>query len=349
MRIYHSEVTKARRARTELDGGQLVPPWECPERVDMILAGLREAGVGEVFSPAEHGLAPVLAVHDADYVDFLASCWDDWRALGREGEAIAWVWPTRTMPGRRIPSSVDGRLGHYALGADTSICAGTFEAAMASKDVALSALDHVLESGEPAFGLCRPPGHHAAVDQFGGYCFFNNAAVAAQRALDAGLSRVAILDVDFHHGNGTQQIFERRSDVLFVSIHGDPMTCFPYFMGHADEVGEGDGAGYTVNYPLPEGSSAEVWFHVLEAAKERIREAGCELLIVSLGVDTFAGDPISAFTLASEDFTEMGRRLAALGLPTLVLMEGGYAVEEIGINVANVLGGFEQGQAAKRG
>ncbi|MDR5901144.1 histone deacetylase family protein [Halomonas icarae] len=343
MRIYHSEMSKARRARTELDGGQLVPPWECPERVDMILAGLRKAGFTEMVEPAEHGLAPVLAVHDADYVDFLATCWDDWQALGREGEAIAWIWPTRTMPGRRIPSCVDGRLGHYALGADTSICGGTFEAAQASKDVALSALDHVLATGEPAFGLCRPPGHHAAVDQFGGYCFFNNAAVAAQRALDAGLSRVAILDVDFHHGNGTQQIFEQRSDVLFVSIHGDPMTCFPYFMGHADEVGEGEGAGYTVNYPLPEGTGAEVWFHVLEAAKERIRETGCELLIVSLGVDTFEDDPISAFKLSSDDFTEMGRRLGALGLPTLLLMEGGYAVEEIGVNVANVLSGMTSG------
>lgn len=340
MRIYHSDMTKARRARTELDGGKLVVPWECPERVDMILAGLDEAGFTEVVEPVEHGLAPVLAVHDADYVDFVATCWDDWRALGRDGEAIAWVWPTRTLPGRRIPDCVDGRLGYYALGADTSICAGTFEAAMASKDVALSALGHVLASGEAAFGLCRPPGHHAAVDQFGGYCFFNNAAVAAQRALDAGLSRVAILDVDFHHGNGTQQIFEQRSDVLFISIHGDPMTCFPYFTGHADEVGEGDGAGYTVNYPLPKGSGAEVWFHVLEAAKERIREADCELLIVSLGVDTFEGDPISAFRLSGDDFTAMGRRLSALGLPTLLLMEGGYAVEEIGTNVANVLDGL---------
>ncbi|WP_027962761.1 histone deacetylase family protein [Halomonas halodenitrificans] len=343
MRIYHSDMTKARRARTELDGGKLVVPWECPERVDMILAALGEAGFTEVVEPAEYGLAPVLAVHDADYVDFLATCWDDWQALGRDGEAIAWVWPTRTLPGRRIPDCVDGRLGYYALGADTSICEGTFEAAMASKDVALSALDHVLASGEAAFGLCRPPGHHAAVDQFGGYCFFNNAAVAAQRALDAGLSRVAILDVDFHHGNGTQQIFEQRSDVLFISIHGDPMTCFPYFTGHADEVGEGDGAGYTVNYPLPKGSGAEVWFHVLEAAKERIRESGCELLIVSLGVDTFEGDPISAFRLSGDDFTAMGRRLAALGLPTLLLMEGGYAVEEIGTNVANVLSGITEG------
>ncbi|MDN3520492.1 histone deacetylase family protein [Halomonas ramblicola] len=342
MIIVHSETTKARRAKTELDGGQLVPPWECPERVDMILEGLRSAGLDDVQAPREHGLEPVLAVHDADYVDFLATCWDDWRALGRKGEAIAWIWPTRTMPARRIPRCVDGRLGHYALGADTSICAGTFEAAMASKDVALSALEHVLADGGPAFGLCRPPGHHAAVDQFGGYCFFNNAAIAARRALEAGKRRVAILDIDFHHGNGTQQIFYSCDDVLFLSIHGDPLECFPYFLGHADEVGEGDGAGYNVNYPLPPGTGPEVWLNVLEAAKARIAETDCELLIVSLGVDTFAGDPISAFRLASEDFLEVGERLAGVGLPAVFLMEGGYAVEEIGVNVANVLSGFER-------
>jgi len=341
MITFHSETIKARRARTELDGGRLVAPYERPERVDLVLARIQASGLGEVRAPGDYGLAPVLAIHDRDYVDFLAGCWEAWQAAGRQGEAIAWVWPTRTMPGRRIPAHIDGRLGHYALGADTSICEGTFEAAMASKDVALAAVEHVLASGEPAFGLCRPPGHHAATDQFGGYCFFNNAAIAAQRALDAGHARVAVLDIDFHHGNGTQQVFYARDDVLFLSLHGDPLHCFPHFLGHAEETGEGAGEGFNVNYPLPPGTGFAAWAEALEDALTRIREAGCELLVVSLGVDTFEGDPISAFRLASDDFLEVGRRLARLGLPTVFLLEGGYAVEEIGVNVVNVLAGFE--------
>ncbi|MDR9440286.1 MAG: histone deacetylase family protein [Halomonas sp.] len=342
MITFHSETTKRRRARTELDGGQLVTPYECPERVDLVLQRVRETGLGEVREPVVHGLQPVLAVHDPGYVEFLEHCWMDWVAAGRKGEAIAWIWPTRTMPGRVIPDHIDGRLGHYALGADTSICEGTFEAAMASKDIALSAVDHALMTGEPAFGLCRPPGHHAATDQFGGYCFFNNAAIAAQRALDTGCTRVAVLDIDFHHGNGTQQIFYARDDVLFLSLHGDPRHCFPHFLGHAEEIGEGAGEGFNVNYPLAPGSGYAAWVKALEDAKARILGAGCDMLVVSLGVDAFEHDPISAFRLASDDFTDVGHRLGQLGLPTVFLLEGGYAVAEIGLNAVNVLSGFDK-------
>lgn len=343
MITFHSETTKARRARTELHDGQLMTPFECPERVDLVLKSIRASGLGEVRAPGEYGLEPVLAVHDRDYVAFLADCWSEWQAAGMAGEAIANIWPARTMRGDRIPEGVAGQLGYYALGADTSICEGTFEAAMASKDVALAALEHTLDSGEPSFGLCRPPGHHAASDQFGGYCFFNNAAIAAQRALDAGKQRVAVLDVDFHHGNGTQQIFYQRDDVLFVSLHGDPAHCFPYYLGYADETGEGPGKGFNLNLPLAPGTGVEAWLEALEQAMARIRETGCELLVVSLGVDIFEGDPISAFTLSSENFVEIGQRLATLELPCVFLLEGGYAVEEIGVNVVNVLRGFESG------
>lgn len=341
MQVYHSEATKLRRARTELHDGQLMTPFECPERVDLVLAQLRDSGVGPVAAPREHGLAPVLAVHDAAYVEFLSTCWDEWQAAGHGGEAIPTIWPTRTMREDRIPGHVGGKLGYYALGGDTSISPGTFEAAMASKDVALSAYEHTASSGQPSFGLCRPPGHHAASDQFGGYCFFNNAAIVAQRALDDGHARVAILDVDFHHGNGTQQIFYGRDDVLTQSIHGDPDQCFPYYLGHADEKGEGRGLGYNVNYPLPPGTDYATWRERLELALAEISDKQASLLVVSLGVDTFEGDPISSFRLKSDDFLDMGRRLASLGLPTVILMEGGYAVEEIGVNVAKVLQGFQ--------
>jgi len=341
MLTFFSEGSRQRQARSELHDGALVTPFECPERMDLVLAALSKAAF-EVRSPSDYGLAPVLAVHDADYVAFLESCWQAWQAAGHAGEAIPNIWPARTMRGDRIPQSVSGQLGYYALAAETSITEGTFAAAMASKDTALAAIDHTLATGEPTFGLCRPPGHHAAVDQFGGYCFFNNAAIAAQRALDAGKRRVAILDVDFHHGNGTQQIFYRRDDVLFASLHGDPDVTFPYFSGYSDETGEGVGEGFTINYPLPLGTSVATWMAALDEALAHIHRAECELLVVSLGVDIFEGDPISAFTFQHADFIALGQRLAAAGLPCVFLMEGGYAVADIGVNVVNVLQGFEE-------
>ncbi|MBA2778668.1 histone deacetylase family protein [Billgrantia kenyensis] len=345
MITFHSEATKLRRALTELNEGLLVAPFECPERVDLVLGRVREVGLSEVRSPTRYGLEPVLAVHDACYVEFLASCWEEWKAIGMAGEAIPNIWPSRSMPGRRIPEHIEGRLGYYAQTGETSICANTFEAADISKDIALSALVHTLKTGEPSFGLCRPPGHHASSDQFGGYCFFNNAAIAADQALKHGRSRVAVLDVDFHHGNGTQEIFYARDDVIFVSLHGDPLHCFPYYLGHANETGSGRGEGFNHNYPMPPGTDYAKWSTALDDGLARIRESGAELLIVSLGVDTFERDPISSFKLASEDYLDMGRRLAGFGLPTVFLLEGGYAVEEIGINVVNVLSGFDEGQA----
>jgi len=341
MLIFHSDDTCLRRARTELHDGALVEPFESPERVTLILEHLKALALGEIRRPLAYGLAPVLAVHDEDYVNFLATCWGRWQAAGNQGEAIANIWPARTLRGDRVPEAIGGQLGYYALAADTSITAGTFDAAMASKDVALGAVSHTLATRAPSFGLCRPPGHHAAYDQFGGYCFFNNAAIAAEHALGAGKQRVAILDVDFHHGNGTQQIFYGRDDVFFASIHGDPSVTFPYFSGYADETGTGCGEGFTANYPLPPGVAVARWMEALNEALVRIRRSGAELLIVSLGVDTFEHDPISAFCLTHADFNTLGQCLASAGLPTTLLMEGGYAVADIGVNVANVLTGFE--------
>lgn len=343
MLTFYSPDTKKRQAQTELDGGRLVAPYECPRRVDIVIEQVRAAALGEVRAPQAYGMAPVLAVHDAGYVEFLEHAWDDWVAAGLEGEAIASIWPTRRLRDDVIPDNIEGKVGHYALAAETSLCAGTFAAAQASKDIALSAIDHVLASGEPAFGLCRPPGHHAAVDQYGGYCFFNNAAVAAQHALDAGHERVAVLDIDFHHGNGTQDIFYARDDVLFASLHGDPRTEFPYYLGHADETGRGRGDGFNLNYPLPAGTDYADWAQALDDALARIQAYAPDVLVVSLGLDTFEGDPISSFQLKTDDFIDCGARLRRAGLPTVFLLEGGYAVDEIGINAVNVLSGFDNG------
>lgn len=341
MLIFYSPDTQQRRARTELHNGEIVAPFECPERVDMIIERLRAQALGEIRAPAPHGLAPVQRVHDADYVEFIEHAWEQWQAAGLAGEAMASTWPTRNTHRLRIPRNIDGRVGYYALAAETTIEGGTFAAAQASADVAVSALDHVRATGESAFGLCRPPGHHAASDQFGGYCFFNNAGIAAQRALDDGAQRVTILDVDYHHGNGTQQIFYDRDDVQFVSLHADPAVGFPYFSGYADETGAGAGRGSTCNYPLPPGTDYAAWVAALDDALGEIERYGPDLLIVSLGVDTFKGDPISHFTLDSADFHDYGQRIAALGRPTLIVMEGGYAVDAIGVNVGQMLSGFD--------
>ena len=191
-----------------------------------------------------------------------------------------------------------------------------------------------------AFALCRPPGHHAGRDYLGGYCYLNTAAITAQAALDAGSRRVAILDVDYHHGNGTQDIFWERGDVFYASIHADPATDYPFYWGHADEVGEGEGRGATLNLPLPQGSGLEPFRRAQRVALEAIARFAPDLLIVSFGADTWEGDPISHFKLTTPDYAVLGRDIAACGWPTVVVMEGGYAVDALGVNVASFLGGF---------
>jgi acetoin utilization deacetylase AcuC-like enzyme len=306
----------------------------------MVLERVRAVGLGEVTAPARFGLAPILRVHDEKFVEFLQSAWPDWLAAGNLGEAIPDCWPARRMA-QRCPSNITGRLGFYAMAGETSISAGTWEAALAAADVAVTAAAQLRKGERAAFALCRPPGHHAARDLYGGYCFLNNAAIAAQFLRDQGAARVAILDVDFHHGNGTQDIFYDRADVLYVSLHGDPAQAFPYFSGFADEVGAGAGAGYNLNLPLPPATGFDAWADALTAALERIRRFGADALVVSLGVDTFAQDPISFFKLESADFTRYGRMIGGCKLPTLFVFEGGYAVAEVGVNAVNVLSGFE--------
>jgi acetoin utilization deacetylase AcuC-like enzyme len=336
----YSQEHLLRHPRTELSGGELVRPHECPERAQFVLDRVREQRLGAVIEPVRYGEAPLLRVHDAQYLEFLEHAWSDWVAAGHRGEAIPDCWPARRMTQRR-PNSITGKLGFYAMAGETSISAGTWEAARAAADVALTAAAHLKDGQRAAFALCRPPGHHAARDLYGGYCFLNNAAVAAQFLRDGGAERVAILDVDFHHGNGTQDIFYERPDVLFVSLHAHPADAFPYFSGYEDESGSGPGYGFTYNLPMPAGTEFAAWRSALQSALRRIAEFRADALILSLGVDTFIEDPISSFRLGSEDFSAYGRMIGACGLPTLFVLEGGYAVREIGVNAVNVLEGFE--------
>jgi len=317
----------------ELHNGSFVPYAETPARAEAV-----RAAVGTVEPAVDHGEAPLRAVHDEAYLAFLWSAHKDWRAAGRAGDASGYAWPVV----RRRPLAldrIDARLGAYSFDASSPIAAGTWEGAYWSAQTALTALDAVLAGERAAFALCRPPGHHAGRDYLGGYCHLNNAAIAAEAATEAG-RRVAILDVDYHHGNGTQDIFWARGDVFFASIHADPRMDYPYFWGHADEIGDGDGEGATLNLPLPRGTDIAAYLPALKRALARIAAFGADLLVISFGADTYAGDPISHFKLETADYAVMAGRIAALELPSLVVMEGGYAVDALGANVAAFLEGL---------
>ncbi len=323
---------------TEFYRGRWVEAFEIPRRAELVLEAVRSADLGPVIEPDSFGIEPVLAVHDADFVRFLETIWTDWLAEVGNIPAYPNIWPPRRT--RMIPTVRPGaELGRYAVDMSSPILAGTWAAARAAVDCALTGAGLVNGGARAAFALCRPPGHHAGRDYFGGYCFLNNAAIAAQHFRDTGAERVAVLDIDYHHGNGTQDIFHDRADVLTVSIHADPVQEYPYYIGFADETGTGAGQGFNLNLPLPWGSGFAAWGAALDTALARIAVFAPDRLVVSLGVDTFEDDPISRFLLKSPDFLEIGRRIGALGIPALFVLEGGYAIEAIGTNAVNVLRG----------
>ena len=334
MRCFWDPRQLAHAPARELHNGAFVPYAEHPGR-----AGAIVAAIGTTERPIDHGEAPLLAVHGQAYLSFLWSAHKDWRAAGRPGDASGYTWPTV----RRRPldlDRIDARLGLYSYDASTPVAEGTWTSAYWGAQTALTALGAVLAGERSAFALCRPPGHHAGADYMGGYCYLNNSAIAAEAAIAAGRRRVAILDVDYHHGNGTQDIFYARGEILFVSIHADPRTDYPFFWGHSDETGEGEGEGATLNLPLPDGTDLDEYSRALDIALERIAGIGPDLLVCSYGADTFGGDPISFFELQTGDYLLVARRIAQLGLPTLIVMEGGYATDSLGANVAAFLSGF---------
>ncbi len=339
MKIFFSPEHYQQHGASELTGGRLVPAFDSPERVDRILAELHRRSLGDVEVAQDHGLGPVKAVHDARYVAFLQEAWEQWVAAHGEGVcALPLSWRAPGMRSDREPEHIDGRLGFWSFDAGTPITAGTWAAARSGAAVADSAR-RAVSGGQPAaFALSRPPGHHAGRAFFGGYCFLNNAAIAAQGLRDDGAASVAVLDVDYHHGNGTQEIFSGRRDVLTVSVHCDPRQSFPFFLGHEDET-EG---GTNLNLPLPRGTDWHSYERALETALGRIGEFGPDALVLSLGVDTWEGDPISGFRLTTEDFRRMGRRIGRAAPPTVIVMEGGYGLEAIGPNVAEFLEGFAE-------
>ena len=341
MRTFFSEDHRRHFPQAELSGGELVTPFERPSRIEHVLRRLGDRGFPPVEEPSAADMTPVRRLLSEDYLTFLETAWDEWVVEGMRGEIIAAGMPARRQRHDRVPRSIEGKVAFYCHAAETAMTSGTWAAALSSMASAQAAQRAVAGGERAAFALCRPPGHHATTDQFGGYCFLNNAAVAADMFRASGAARVAVLDVDFHAGNGTQDIFYGRGDVLYASLHGDPADTYPYFAGFADETGTGEGEGTTVNVPLPPGTGMDQWGEALDHLVGRVKAFGAEALVVSLGVDAYKDDPISFFRLDSPDFAEAGRRIGRVGLPTVFCMEGGYAIEQVGINAVNVLEGFE--------
>ena len=345
MKTFYNHRHAQHQGKLEMFRGELVPCFEVPARVDHVLAELQRRPLGPVLPPQTFDDSALTGIHSPRYLDFLAHAWDEWVALDAANaarDALPSVWPVRTLRSDVLPANFSARMGLFSMDAGTPLTSGSWAAARVGADCALSAAQALIDGGNSAFVLTRPPGHHAGADFFGGYCFLNNAALAAQHLRAQGFERVAVLDIDYHHGNGTQAIFYDRPDVFFTSIHGDPHTEYPFYLGYADEVGVGAGVGFNRNFPLPRGTGFAAWRAALGQALQGIQAFGAQALVVSLGLDTFAGDPISGFTLCSADYLQVGADLARAGLPTVFVYEGGYAVAKVGVNAVNVLQGYLQ-------
>jgi acetoin utilization deacetylase AcuC-like enzyme len=350
----------------ELLDGALIPSYESPGRAAIIHAALEQAALGPLLPPRAFGIEPIRAVHSDEYLAYLERAYERWVAAGGVAAAVL----PGTLAVRWMQRPCEHPLaapGYYAFDLSAPIVGGTYAAARAAADVALTGAALLQEGQRAVYALCRPPGHHAGRDMCGGYCYLNNAAIAAEYLLQAmnderqtinneqgassvqrsafsaqRLNRVAILDIDYHHGNGTQQIFYERDDVLFVSLHADPARQYPYFLGYADERGAGAGLGYNLNIPLEAGVTNQRFLSALDAALAAIGDFAPRFLVLSAGFDTFEGDPIGDFALNTAAYPSIGRRVAALKLPTLIIQEGGYAVAALGENLVGLLRGFAE-------
>lgn len=333
-----AERQKIHYPRNFLVNGAPQPNPEQPERVDRLLHAAI-AGGHQLHAPEDHGLGPLAAVHTPDYLRFLERIHQRWaRIPGASEEVIPNIHPDRREAS--YPLSAAGQAGYHMADTACPIGPDSWGAIRWSANCAVSAAEAVLGGAPAAYALCRPPGHHAFADLAGGFCFVNNSAVAAM-ALRRRYPRVAIVDVDLHHGNGTQGIFYRRDDVLTVSIHADPARFYPFFWGHAHERGEGAGLSYNLNLPLPRGSEDKAFLEALDRGLETVAAFAPGALVVALGLDAFEGDPFGGLSVSTEGFGHIGRRLAGLGLPTSVVQEGGYLCEALGDNLAAFLAGFE--------
>ncbi len=337
MDVVYSETHRLHAPRRFISRGEWADNPEVPARAINLVAAARAAG-HRVIGPDDFGPGPRQGVHSPEHLAFLESAHRRWSELDGAGEEVLPnTHPIRHMTG--YPEGIVGQAGWHVADTACPIGAGSWAAACASANVAVHAAQLVLDGAPAAYGICRPPGHHAFGDLSGGFCLLNNVAIAAEH-MRAKLSRVAILDIDVHHGNGTQGIFYGRGDVLFVSIHADPTAFYPFFAGYATERGEAAGADANLNLPVALGEGDDAYSAAIERGIAAIRAFQPEALLVSLGFDAYKGDPLSPLTVTSGGFEAAGKAIAGLGTPTVLIQEGGYDCRTLGQNLMCFLEGF---------
>jgi acetoin utilization deacetylase AcuC-like enzyme len=338
MKVFYSEKHLHHLQGEVYEQGTWRAGRDVPERIGCLLSAACRLG----FDPVEVSdmqQAPAASIHTPQYMTFLETAYAVWVEMDKQGErVIPSSFPIRQLAAG-YPDSIVGRAGYHMQDQLSPIGEHTWTAALSAANVAWAAATHLLQAREPTYALCRPSGHHASTDKAGGATYLNNAAIATQ-CLRQHHSRVALLDIDVHHGNGSQEIFYQRADVLFISIHRDPTDYFPYFSGYATEQGEGDGIGFTVNLPLPAGSDDSVFTSALAEAINRISAFKPGALVVSLGFDGHRDDPADGFNLSSDAFYQAGQQIRSLGLPVVFVQEGGYALEHLGDLLTSFFNGY---------
>ena len=354
MKAFFSEEQLLHTPQQFMRLGRLSAPTDLPSRAESLQGALAARGI-KVEAPADYGRKPLESIHSADYLNYLETAYSRWQSLKAPGvdpgpEVLPNLSPYyngRIEQAGRGPCpspSIVAQTGYYLSDLSCPIGPQTWRSALRSTHSAVAAADHVANTGGMAYALCRPSGHHAHRDRAGGFCYLNSSAAAASRLLQTW-SKVAVLDVDAHHGDGTQNIFYQRADVMTVSLHADPSAYYPFYTGYADERGQGPGEGYNLNLPLPHGSGNDPILAALDTALTALSGYGPEALVLALGFDTYKDDPISVLKLDIDAYRDIGARVASLGVPTVVVQEGGYMVQAIGPALDAFLQGMGQAGA----
>ena len=335
------DTQRSHAPREFIVSGKPQPIPERPERIDMLMEGVRRLG-GPVVVPPEIFGDTIALVHDRRYIQFLSTLRERWQRLPDASETPqpnVFALGRSTLPPPSYPDSVVGQCGWHLGDRSCPVTPKTWESARASAATAAHGAQLLLAGERMVYALCRPPGHHAAADMAAGFCYLNNTAIAAALLTTAG-KRTAILDIDVHHGNGTEAIFYDRADVLTVSIHAHPKRFYPFFWGYAEETGRGAGEGFNLNLPLERGTSIKPYCAALDTALARIAAFAPDVLVLATGLDIAVDDPFQGFAIATAEFEQIGRQIAALGLPTLAVQEGGYPSPSLGLNLASLLKGL---------
>ena len=342
MNVIYSGIQQLHSPQHFLSSGATQPNPEVPQRAERLLEAALMCGLKHI-EPPDYGLDPVAAIHTPEYLQFLQNIYRRWGYIeGASAEVIPNIHPDRRDGA--YPASAVGQAGFHMADTSCPISAETWRSALASAHTAVHGAQLLLDGASACYALARPPGHHAARDFAAGFCYLNNTAAAAQK-LRTRFDRVAILDIDAHHGNGTQDIFYQRPDVLTVSIHADPVRFYPFFWGHASERGTGPGLGYNLNLPLPRGTEDSGYLKTLDQALTRITAFAPQAVVVALGLDAYAGDPLKGLAVTTAGFGKIARGIASLQLPTLLVQEGGYLCPALGDNLASFLEGFGSGKS----